>query len=102
MRSRGAQRVIDDYGEADVPKNGSLDALHADHVYPLTEATLRRIDSVEQWLVELSRLQLVVCVTAEENYRLERVEREGVTGPEKYAKAGVEFSSRDPAWVSTL
>lgn len=79
-RSRGAQTVIDKYGAAGAPKNDSDDALHADHVHPLTEATLRDTDTVEKWVVELRRVQMVVCVTAAENYRLEVLEWSGTTG----------------------
>jgi hypothetical protein len=94
-RSVGAQAVIDRYGAAGVPKNGSPDALHADHVHPLTEEVLRRTKGVEAWLRELRHLRAVVCVTAAENYALERVERSGVTGPEKYAAAGIAFVVTD-------
>ena len=98
-RSLGAQAVIDKYGAAGVPKNDSDDALHADHVHPLTEATLRDTDTVEKWVVELRRVQMVVCVTAAENYRLEVLERNGTTGPGKYALAGIEFTTHQLPWV---
>ena len=91
QRSHGAQASIDKYAPEPPPKNGSPDALHADHVYPLTAELLHTIDTVDKWLDELDRLQTVVCVTASENYALEKVERSGVTGPEKYAQAGVTF-----------
>ena len=99
-RSLGAQAVIDEYGPAGVPKNDSDDALHADHVHPLTEATLRETDTVEKWLVELRRVHIVVCVTAAENYRLEVLERSGTTGPGKYALAGIEFTTHELPWVN--
>jgi hypothetical protein len=92
QRSRGAQASIDKYAPDPPPKNDSPDALHADHVYPLTSELLHAVDTVEKWIVELERLRTVVCVTAAENYALERVERGGVTGPQKYAQAGVTFS----------
>jgi hypothetical protein len=98
-RSRRAQEVIEKYGEAAVPKNDSDDALHADHVYPLTEDSLRQTDTVQSWTDELRRIQMVVCVTADENYRLEAVERSGITGPSKYAKAGVEFTTARLPWA---
>jgi hypothetical protein len=69
-RSAEAQRVIDEYGAANVPKNESPDALHADHVYPLTEDELRRNDTLELWINQMQSLQTVVCVTAKE--RLDR------------------------------
>ena len=94
-RSRGAQASIDKYSPDIPPKNDSPDALHADHVYPLTGDLLRRVETVEQWIVELQRLRTVVCVTAAENYRLEKIERSGTTGSEKYAKAGVTFLDVD-------
>lgn len=97
-RSTEAQRVIDDYGAANVPKDASLDALHADHVYTLTEDELYRDDTLELWINAMHRLRTVVCVTAEENYRLERCERRGITGPGKYAKAGVTFTTRELPW----
>jgi hypothetical protein len=98
-RSRRAQEAIEKYGETAMPKNDSDDALHADHVYPLTEDSLRRTDTVERWIEELKRIQMVVCVTADENYRLEAVERSGITGPLKYAEAGVVFTSEDLPWA---
>jgi hypothetical protein len=36
-------------------------------------------------------------VTAAENYALEKIERSGVTGTEKYARAGGEFVT-DVSW----
>lgn len=99
-RSLGAQAVIDKYGSAGVPKNDSDDALHADHVHPLTETTLRETDTVEKWVVELRRVQMVVCVTAAENYRLELIERSGTTGPGKYVLAGIEFATDALPWVT--
>jgi len=99
-RSTEAQKVIDAYGKGPVPKNGSLDALHSDHVYPLTESDLRRNNTIEAWLAALPGLRTVVCVTARENYRLERCEREGITGPPKYAQAGVAFTTEDLPWAS--
>jgi len=33
------------------------------------------------------------CVTAAENYALQKIEASGVTGPEKYAVAGVSFTT---------
>jgi hypothetical protein len=83
-----------------VPKNGSLDALHADHVYSLTETDLYRNNTPAMWINALSRLQTVVCVTAAENYRLEKYEQEGITGPPKYAEAGVAFTSPTLPWDS--
>jgi hypothetical protein len=71
--------------------------LHADHVYPLSAELLHSVDTVERWVATLSRLRTVVCVTALENYALERVEAQGVTGPEKYALAGVTFTT-PPGW----
>ncbi|MFZ6005785.1 MAG: hypothetical protein ACOYXM_17820 [Actinomycetota bacterium] len=90
-RSEGAQAVIDRYAEAGdlIPKNGSSDALHCDHVHSLTADDLTRLVSVEEWITELPRLVEVVCVTAAENYRLEKLERDGVTGPTKYEMAGI-------------
>ncbi len=58
------QRSIDTYGPANVPKNASLDALHADHVYSLTEDELHRNDTPELWINQMHRLRTVVCVTA--------------------------------------
>lgn len=90
-RSHGAQASVDKYSPEVPPKNDSPDALHADHVYLFTGDLLQRTNTVDQWIVELERLRTVVCVTAAENYRLEKIERSGRTGPEKYAEAGVTF-----------
>jgi hypothetical protein len=97
VRSTGAQEVIDRYARngLPVPKNGSLDALHADHVYALTSDDLANHHSVDEWLSELSPLREVVCVTAAENYRLEVLERAGAAGWGKYAEAGITFVEPD-------
>ncbi len=97
-RSTEAQRVIDEYGAANVPKNDSPDALHADHVYPLTEDALHLNDTLEMWINTMHRLRTVVCVTARENYRLETCERRGITGPRKYTEASVTFTTRELPW----
>jgi hypothetical protein len=90
-RSSGAQASIDKYAPDLPPKNGSPDALHADHVNTFATEQLTAITTVAGWLVELRRLTEVVCVTAAENYVLEKLEHGGVTGPEKYAAAGITF-----------
>jgi hypothetical protein len=64
LRSKEAQRVIDEYGPAGPPKNGSNDALHADHLWPLAEETLLETTRVEDWVNELRRLSAVAVVTA--------------------------------------
>jgi len=91
QRSSAAQAVIDKHLEAGtpVPNNNSLDALHADHVYALTSEDLETIVSVDDWITALARLREVVCVTAAENYQLEVIEKGGITGPEKYIRAGI-------------
>jgi hypothetical protein len=97
-RSTEAQRVIEHYGAGCVPKNASPDALHADHVYPLTKDELHQNDTVEGWTDAMNRLRMVVCVTAEENYRLETCERNGLTGPDKYAPTGITFTTPKLPW----
>jgi transcriptional regulator with XRE-family HTH domain len=96
-RSVGAQSSIDKYSPDTPPKNGSNDALHADHVYPFTAELLHAVDTVDGWLPELERLRTIVCVTAAENYTLQKIEGQGTTGPEKYALAGIEFTA-PPGW----
>jgi hypothetical protein len=91
LRSREAERVIDEYGPGGPPKNGSDDALHADHLWPLTEETLRSTTTVDAWLIELERLSAVAVVTARENYRLMAAEKQNLWGPEKYVAAGVDL-----------
>ena len=91
MRSPEAQAVIERYtaeGRA-VPKNGSMEALHCDHVNVLRATDLARLQTTEDWLAELPRLKEVVCVTADENYRLQQLERQGADGWGKYATAGI-------------
>jgi hypothetical protein len=104
-RSREAQRVIDEHRErnAKVPQNGSHDALHADHVYKLTEKHLRELYTVDAWITELSKLRQVVCVTERENMRLEQIEqRDKIDGPEKYPLAGIEWADgRLPEFLAT-
>jgi hypothetical protein len=102
IRSVEAQRVIDHYPTGTIPKNNSLDALHADHVYPFTEEELRANKALEQWIITLRRLRTVVCVTAAENYQLEHYENAGITGPQKYVKAGVTFTTHGLPWEVEL
>jgi hypothetical protein len=91
-RSRAAQDVVDRYAALDqpVPKNDSLDALHSDHLHPLTEAELSDLTTQEAWLARLHDFDAVVCVTAAENYSLQQVERAGATGWDKYHAVGIE------------
>lgn len=99
VRSTEAQRVIDHYaaiGE-NRPKNGSGDALHADHVWPLTVDHLHSVATVEDWVATLRHLATVVCVTADENYTLMKVEKTH-QGPEKYALAQVAFTTDNLPW----
>jgi hypothetical protein len=93
-RSSAAHAVIERYaakGEQ-VPKNSSDDALHADHVHRLGVAHLERLKTAADWLATLPELRKVVCVTARENYQLEALEKQGITGPEKYRIAGIEWA----------
>jgi hypothetical protein len=100
IRSSEAQAVIDKYTAAGqpIPNNNSNEALHADHVWPILEQHLRRTTSSKAWVDELRRLATVVCVTAAENYRLMVVEKT-TSGPEKYALAGVKFTSPEVPWL---
>ena len=93
-RSTSAQAVIDKYADDPTkrPRNGSDEALHSDHVYELNAEALASIATVEGWLAELDRLREVVCVTASENYRLMKVEREGTWGYPKYELAGIDLT----------
>lgn len=97
-RSIGAQTAIDAYAPDPPPNNNSDDALHADHVYPLTVDLLHQVTTLEGWTAELARLDAVVCVTAAENYRLEAIEKSGTTGPDKYAAAEIEFVRGPLPW----
>jgi hypothetical protein len=54
---------------------------------------LQEVKTVEGWVVELQRLSAVVCVTALENYALQQIEHAGITGPDKYARAGITFTT---------
>ena len=81
--------MFDEYGPAGPPKNGSDDALHADHLWPLAEETLHSTTTVEGWVAELDRLSAVAVVTARENYRLMSAEKRGIWSPDKYAEPGV-------------
>jgi hypothetical protein len=101
-RSVEAQAVIDRctaVGEK-VPNN-SDDALHADHVWPITERHLKEVTTVDAWVEELRLLATVVCVTARENYRLIHVEKT-TPGPEKYALAGVTFTTVEVPWAGQV
>ena len=97
-RSKGAQASIDKYAPDQPPNNNSPDALHADHVYPITVDLFHHVTTLEGWIAELARLDAVVCVTAAENYRLEVIEREGTTGPEKYVVGNIEFVRGPLPW----
>ena len=92
-RSRAAQEVIDRYAAEGrrIPTNDSPEALHCDHVFLLGGEDLARLQTQEAWLTELPRLVTVVCVTAAENYVLERAERAGANGWSKYGDAGIEL-----------
>jgi hypothetical protein len=92
-RSQAAPASIHKYSPAAPPKNGSPDALHADHVNTFSTERLTAITTLEGWIAELEHLREVVCVTAAENYVLEKLERSGITGPDKYAAAGITFAA---------
>jgi hypothetical protein len=96
MRSIAAQAVVEKYStlRQPIPNNNSPEALHADHVHAFTETDLRGTDSIDDWLVQLTRLREVVCVTAEENYTLEKIEKSGMTGAAKYAKANITWAPK--------
>jgi hypothetical protein len=101
-RSARAQAVIDDYasrGELP-PKNGSDDALHADHVYELDEVDLRTTRTPQEWVNLLSRARTVVVVTARENYDLEALELRGIRGPAKYVNAGLSWADGLPPFMT--
>jgi hypothetical protein len=93
QRSKQAEKVIREYSASDnpLPKNGSGDALHADHIHPVTTKQLKSLITKQQWLRALNRLGRVVCVTATENYQLQHRERAGTTGPKKYDVARITF-----------
>jgi hypothetical protein len=93
QRSKQAQKVIREYAASanSLPKNGSGDALHADHIHPVTTKQLKSLVTDQQWLRALNRLGRVVCVTATENYQLQQIERAGTTGPTKYDMAKITF-----------
>lgn len=103
-RSHGAQIVVDKYDPQPPPKDNSLDALHADHVYPMPRSgpellsLFEELNSVDKWHAELERISLVVCVTGRENYKLGPFEPT-VRGPAKYAAAGITFVD-DVPWSS--
>lgn len=102
FRSVRAQAVIDEYakrGESP-PKNGSDDALHADHVYEFGADHLQRTVTVEEWHEVLSAVRTVVVVTARENYELQKLELSGLRGPAKYAAAGVTWAGEKPDFAS--
>lgn len=100
-RSARAQAVINEYAErgASPPKNGSDDALHADHVYEFGADQLFETVTVDDWHQVLTAARTVVVVTARENYALEKLENTGLQGPSKYAAAGVTWAGEAPAFV---
>lgn len=101
-RSVRAQAVIDEYakrGESP-PKNGSDDALHADHVFEFGSEQLRNTVTVDDWHEVLTAARAVVVVTARENYNLEKLEMSGLRGPAKYAAAGVTWAGEPPDFAS--
>jgi hypothetical protein len=102
-RSVEAQAVIDRFTAAGehVPNNNSGDALHADHVWPITERHLEELTTVNAWVVELKHVATVVCITARENYRLMRIEKT-TPGPGKYAVAGVAFTTAEVPWGAVV
>lgn len=64
----------------------------------MTERHLQEVTTVDAWIDELRLLATVVCVTARENYCLIRVEKT-TPGPEKYATAGVTFTTAEVPWA---
>ena len=80
------------------PRNGSNDALHADHVYELGAHHLNSTMTVDAWHDVLTVARTVVVVTARENYELEQIERGGIRGPAKYAAAGVTWAGEAPSF----
>jgi hypothetical protein len=97
-RSLGAQQSIAQH-DGNPPKNGSGLALHSDHVHPLTRDQLFERTTIAAWLDGLDELREVVCVTADENEHLRRVEGR-VPGWAKYAEAGVELvHQHGETWV---
>ncbi|MCK9824650.1 hypothetical protein NOCD_14290 [Nocardioides cavernae] len=100
-RSVRAQAVIDAYAERgeSPPKNGSDDALHADHVYEFGADQLLETVTVDEWHEVLTAARTVVVVTARENYTLEKLENTGLRGPGKYAAAGVTWAAEVPGFI---
>jgi hypothetical protein len=92
-RSVGASDVVERYerDQLPIPKNGSPDALHADHVHPLDGRLMHALHTPSDWLANLDQLREVVCVTAAENEQLRRVEAEGTAGWEKYVRADIQL-----------
>ena len=82
-----------------IPKNGSDEALHADHVYELRVDQLRATFTVDEWHDVLAAARTVVVVTAKENYALEKLERSGIRGPAKYEAAGITWAGQVPAFL---
>jgi hypothetical protein len=100
-RSVGAQNAIEKYAPENPPKNGSPDALHADHYGVPTSAELAAISSVDAWRDVITRIRAsIVCVTAAENYALTNWERKGHRGHDKYQLAGIEFVDPVP-WTAS-
>lgn len=97
-RSKGAQAAIDEYAPDPPPNNNSDDALHADHVYPFDPQLFFEVTTLDGWVSTLARLDMVVCVTAAENYRLIAIENGGTTGPDKYVTADIEFVRGPLPW----
>jgi hypothetical protein len=98
-RSTGAQWSIKEHDGAP-PKNGSGSALHSDHVHPLNRDQLFKLTSVDMCLAVPDQLREVVCVTADENERLRRVEAREIVGWAKYPEASVELVQQDGEdWV---
>lgn len=97
-RSQAAQDVIDRYAAAGqrIPANESDDALHSDHVLAPTNDVVITLLTQEAWLEALPEFDLVVCVTAAENYVLQQAERAGARGWGKYAAAGIELTQPVP------
>lgn len=93
IRSREADSVIRRYRKrgAQPPKNGSAEALHSDHVFPLTNNRIEQLKTKDDWIDAMTELTTVVCLVASENYMLEQAERTGSWGWEKYEDANIEL-----------
>lgn len=68
--------------------------MHSDRVFPLANAEILSLTTLETWLERPDQLDTTVCVTHDEHLALEEIERTGTTGQRASTLPPASTSSR--------